>query len=577
MGKNNFNKPKYIIVYGFIVLLIINLFFIYTYNYYKDEKIQMKKDEYTMYVEVFENKLEFFFEDTLNKLEELKIEKLLSGEETIRLQNANFTSLIIDRQGLVISSNDKDYIDRSYSTYNFFKNTLRNNTDVSRISFLKEEEGYIFFSKLKKYKEKEFVVSLLFKEDVLLDFVSNKDELVLISEDGKYIVRPNYLTEFIKAVDTHDEFYKKVMGNDGYIFEKFKKAKYDTMIGLGKKVKFSNYSVNIIYQNYEEKIVEGDKNYLEILFFSLIIINLFLIILIFNIYKNTKNALVVRQKLKNEYIFSKTILDTIESIVLITDKKDNIKSVNKAFEKIVGYTQEEVYGKNINRFLYSLNSKKVYSNSEKLIEVSWITKNKKELHTTLNKSYLYDSNDKIYNIIYSGLDTTKQIKYEKILKEKATKDQMTGLFNRNSGIDYLKTLIKENSVDNHISIAYIDLDNLKLINDKYGHNVGDSYIVTISEILKTSIRENDYAVRMGGDEFMLILPSCGYEDAENIVFKKIRNNISIKNRELSAENKPAINISYGISEYKDKLYKNIDSFISSADEKMYKNKKMKKN
>jgi hypothetical protein len=146
MGKNNFNKPKYIIVYGFIVLLIINLFFIYTYNYYKDEKIQMKKDEYTLYVEVFENKLEFFFEDTLNKLEELKIEKLLSGEETIRLQNTNFTSLIIDRQGLVISGNDKDYIDRSYSTYNFFKNTLRNNTDVSRISFLKEEEGYIFFS-----------------------------------------------------------------------------------------------------------------------------------------------------------------------------------------------------------------------------------------------------------------------------------------------------------------------------------------------------------------------------------------------------------------------------------------------
>jgi diguanylate cyclase (GGDEF)-like protein len=154
---------------------------------------------------------------------------------------------------------------------------------------------------------------------------------------------------------------------------------------------------------------------------------------------------------------------------------------------------------------------------------------------------------------------------------------MTGLFNKNSGIDYLKTLIKENSVDSHISIAYIDLDNLKLINDKYGHNVGDSYIVTISEILKTSIRENDYAVRMGGDEFMLILPLCKYEDVENIVFKKIRNKISIKNKELLAENKPAINISYGISEYKDKLYKNIDSFISSADEKMYKNKKMKKN
>jgi diguanylate cyclase (GGDEF)-like protein/PAS domain S-box-containing protein len=294
------------------------------------------------------------------------------------------------------------------------------------------------------------------------------------------------------------------------------------------------------------------------------------------IFKNTKNALIVREKLKKEYIFSKTILDTIESIVLITDKKNNIKSVNKAFEKIVGYMSEEVYGKNISRFLYNINSRKVYSDSEKLIEVSWITKDKKELHTTLNKSYLYDSNGEVNNVIYSGLDTTKQKKYEKILKEKATKDQMTGLFNRNTGINYLKMLINEKSDDSILSIAYIDLDNLKQINDKYGHNVGDLYIISISNILKTSIRENDYAVRMGGDEFMLILPLCGPEDAEKVVFKNIHDKISIKNEELLSENKPKISISYGISEYSKELYDNIDSFISSADEKMYKNKSKKK-
>jgi diguanylate cyclase (GGDEF)-like protein len=137
-------------------------------------------------------------------------------------------------------------------------------------------------------------------------------------------------------------------------------------------------------------------------------------------------------------------------------------------------------------------------------------------------------------------------------------------------------LINEKSDDNILSIAYIDLDNLKQINDKYGHNVGDLYIISISNILKTSIRENDYAVRMGGDEFMLILPLCGPEDAEKVVFKNIHDKISIKNEELLSENKPKISISYGISEYSKELYDNIDSFISSADEKMYKNKSKKK-
>jgi diguanylate cyclase (GGDEF)-like protein/PAS domain S-box-containing protein len=573
MDKNNFKKPRYIIIYGVIILFIINLFFLYSYNVIKDEKIQNKKKEYVLYIESFENKLDFYINNLFKEMEEIEIEELL-----FKKGNINDTSifLLIDNHGLVLSSNNASYLNKNYSNYSFYKNTLKNRKDVSRYSQFVDDDSFILISVLKEYKEESFVVSIMIKEDFLLDMFSNQDELVLITEDGKYLVRPDYLSEFVKNIDLHDKFYKKVIDGEGYVFEEFKKAKYDKMIGLGKKIRFENYSINVIYQNYEEVILESEHNHLEVLILSLLVINFLLIILISIIFKNTKNALIVREKLKKEYIFSKTILDTIESIVLITDKKNNIKSVNKAFEKIVGYMSEEVYGKNISRFLYNINSRKVYSDSEKLIEVSWITKDKKELHTTLNKSYLYDSNGEVNNVIYSGLDTTKQKKYEKILKEKATKDQMTGLFNRNTGINYLKMLINEKSDDNILSIAYIDLDNLKQINDKYGHNVGDLYIISISNILKTSIRENDYAVRMGGDEFMLILPLCGPEDAEKVVFKNIHDKISIKNEELLSENKPKISISYGISEYSKELYDNIDSFISSADEKMYKNKSKKK-
>jgi diguanylate cyclase (GGDEF)-like protein/PAS domain S-box-containing protein len=576
MDKNNFKKPRYIIFYGVLILLIINLFFFYTNNIYKKNKIQMKKEEYILYIDLFENKLNFFFENVLNELDLLNIRDILLSEELIIFEKINFPILIINNDGLVIKSSDENFLNKNFSTSNFFKNTLDNGEDVDRQSLFLLDDEYILISKLKKYKNKEFVFSFFVEEEFLLNFFPNKDELVLISEDKRYLLRPEYLTEFVKNIDKHDHFYNVVVNSDDYVFDSFTKARYDIMFGVGKKISYKNYSINVIYQNYEEKILYSENIYSEFFIFILLTINILMFILIFYVFKNTKNALIVREKLKKEYIFSKTILDTIESIVLITDKKNNIKSVNKAFEKIVGYMSEEVYGKNISRFLYNINSRKVYSDSEKLIEVSWITKDKKELHTTLNKSYLYDSNGEVNNVIYSGLDTTKQKKYEKILKEKATKDQMTGLFNRNTGINYLKMLINEKFDDNILSIAYIDLDNLKQINDKYGHNVGDLYIISISNILKTSIRENDYAVRMGGDEFMLILPLCGPEDAEKVVFKNIHDKISIKNEELLSENKPKISISYGISEYSKELYDNIDSFISSADEKMYKNKSKKK-
>lgn len=576
MGKNDFEKPRYIIFYGVLILLIINLFFFYTNNIYKKNKIQTKKEEYILYIDLFENKLNFFFENILNELDLLNIRDILLSEELIIFEKINFPILIINNDGLVIKSSDENFLNKNFSTSNFFKNTLNNGEDVDRQSLFLLDDEYILISKLKKYKNKEFVFSFFVEEEFLLNFFPNKDELVLISEDKRYLLRPEYLTEFVKNIDKHDHFYNVVVNSDDYVFDSFTKARYDIMFGVGKKISYKNYSINVIYQNYEEKILYSENIYSEFFIFILLTINILMFILIFYVFRNTKNSLIVRQKLKDEYIFSKTILDTIESIVLITDKKNNIKSVNKAFEKIVGYNSEEVKDKNIDRFLYNIESEKVYSDSEKLIEVSWITKDKKELHTTLNKSYLYDSNDEVYNIIYSGLDTTKQKKYEKILKEKATKDQMTGLFNRNTGINYLKMLINEKSDDSILSIAYIDLDNLKQINDKYGHNVGDLYIISISNILKTSIRENDYAVRMGGDEFMLILPSCRQEDVEKIVFKKIQDKISIKNEELLSENKPKMSISYGIGEYSKNLYYNIDSFISSVDEKMYENKNKKK-
>ena len=115
----------------------------------------------------------------------------------------------------------------------------------------------------------------------------------------------------------------------------------------------------------------------------------------------------------------------------------------------------------------------------------------------------------------------------------------------------------------------MDLDNLKLTNDVYGHSAGDEIIKEFSKILLTEIRETDYACRIGGDEFLLILPTSNLKAAKNIV-KRINDNIFKKNKKEEIK----IKFSHGFESTRN--IKNLDNLIKTADEKMYKNKKSKR-
>lgn len=109
-----------------------------------------------------------------------------------------------------------------------------------------------------------------------------------------------------------------------------------------------------------------------------------------------------------------------------------------------------------------------------------------------------------------------------------------------------------------ISFVMIDIDNFKEYNDKYGHVQGDKLLQKMGKILKESIRESDFAIRYGGDEFLLIL-ICDEEEAEEVI-KRITN----------AAKREGIFISYGISQWKPG--EDIEKTIERADRRMYKMK-----
>jgi len=145
-----------------------------------------------------------------------------------------------------------------------------------------------------------------------------------------------------------------------------------------------------------------------------------------------------------------------------------------------------------------------------------------------------------------GNDVTDIKNYLMSYNNPSIVDPMTGIFNRKVGMDYLDEMIHQIKMDdNFFSLAFLDLDNLKYINDVLGHAKGDKYILAVCDVIKASIRKSDVFSRMGGDEFLIIFPQCSAEVAERIM-----ENVVNKLEDINKSHPPNIKyqISYGIQE-----------------------------
>jgi len=151
---------------------------------------------------------------------------------------------------------------------------------------------------------------------------------------------------------------------------------------------------------------------------------------------------------------------------------------------------------------------------------------------------------------------------------KALIDMATGLYNRNYLEQVSRTTFYYQRVRN-LSLIFIDIDNLKIINDIYGHLKGDRAIEIVGQAIRKSIRKEDIGVRYGGDEFVILLFNQK-QKATYKVIERIRKELS----EGSIDEKIDIQISVGVA-YTDNL-NSIDEMLKIADRDLYREKKIKK-
>ena len=215
---------------------------------------------------------------------------------------------------------------------------------------------------------------------------------------------------------------------------------------------------------------------------------------------------------------------TFENIgagLMIFGEDTIVELVNKGMEQLLGYSKKDLEGKvSWTQFIKLQDVEKMLKyktqlfrneNPPKSFEFTLIDASQREHYILCNVECLPGGK----KAIASWIDITEQKKAEKRISYLSYHDHLTGLYNRARCEDELKRLDIPDNLP--FSVIMGDVNGLKLVNDAFGHEKGDSLLKDIANILSTVTREDDVLARWGGDEFIILMPRTSQDEAEKVL------------------------------------------------------------
>ena len=269
----------------------------------------------------------------------------------------------------------------------------------------------------------------------------------------------------------------------------------------------------------------------------------------------------------------KIIFDSCLDAMIITNIKLVVLYGNQEAEKLLGVNCAKQISLSDYLTEDSVNtlSEFVKTKSCRLQNIDLHMQNGTKLLCTISRSNTYSK--KVPIIIISLHDITQLKEMQEKLEYMAHYDELTGLPNRRVLAQYQKKLeIRYYEEHKDFQLLFLDLDNFKQINDTFGHQLGDKVIQSVGFAIKTVLDDDDVAVRLSGDEFVVIHPLNENEKKTKIRDKLVECITNIKLKELPDDFKISTSIGYScFSETR-----NMKHLMKEADQYMYENKKIKK-
>jgi diguanylate cyclase (GGDEF)-like protein/PAS domain S-box-containing protein len=272
----------------------------------------------------------------------------------------------------------------------------------------------------------------------------------------------------------------------------------------------------------------------------------------------------------------RTILEEIEEGYYEVDLAGNFTFANDAACCQFGYSREELMGMNYRVYVPKDDAKnvyktwnKVYRTGEPLKSFPFASIKKDGTHIYLENSItpLRNKEGKIIGFRSVSRDITERKQFEQKLSEMATHDSLTGLPNRVLLSDRLmigSALARRSG--HRMAVLMLDLDRFKTVNDAMGHSVGDELLKDVGQRLSGIMRKSDTVSRIGGDEFVLVLPHISQIEHVTKFAERILN--AFQEPFIFGRHRLQVTTSIGIAIYPEDGT-NIENLLKSADSAMY--------
>lgn len=286
------------------------------------------------------------------------------------------------------------------------------------------------------------------------------------------------------------------------------------------------------------------------------------------IIKSQINKTIIIQKMEESEARYRTIFDNTYAAMMILDPENgDILDANKFASQFYGHSIEklktmrmtEING--LTRDVMKMEMEKAKQRMKNIFIFTHQLSNGESRTVEVHSGPLtINGKQVLYSIIH---DITDRIRRDKEIEYLSFHDQLTGLYNRRFYEVELKRLDTARNLP--ISIIMADVNGLKLVNDAFGHSEGDNLLLIVRDILKNACREDDIISRIGGDEFVVLLPKTSYNDAYTIIQRMKESEVDYNLNGLE------ISISFGVAT-KTSESTSISSVYRDAEDNMYKNK-----
>ncbi len=296
-----------------------------------------------------------------------------------------------------------------------------------------------------------------------------------------------------------------------------------------------------------------------------------------------KEDITAQKRAEDQLRMNATVFDTTSEGIMVTDADNLIKTVNPAFSRITGYEAEEVIGRSPQLLSSGRHTDAFYEQLWSAVmqngywsgEIWNRRKDGSVFPEWLSIAAIKGDDGIAKEFVAVFSDITKHKQDEEKIRYQANFDALTGLPNRSLLTDRLsQAILSADREQWKLALLFIDLDQFKVVNDTFGHVMGDELLQQVAQRIRQCVRDADTVARFGGDEFVILLQDVSDLESPALVASKVITEVT---RSFTLyEREIFVGASVGITVYPDDA-NTPDSLLRNADMAMYQAKEQGRN